>query len=70
MVSSIDHERLIVTGVLIVALVLWAGIIAESTGLHPDGKTAAATALGVIIPGFTALVLVLYYLTSLFGDDI
>lgn len=70
MVSTIDHERLIVMGILIVALVLWGGIIGESTGLYPDGKTAAATALGVLIPGFTALVLVLYYLTSLFGDDI
>lgn len=69
MVSSIDHERLIMTGVLIVALVLWAGIVAESTGLYPDGKTTAATVLGVIVPLFSALVLVVYHLTGLFSDE-
>jgi hypothetical protein len=56
--SQIDYERLIMTAVLIVALVLWGGIIAESTALHPRAKFFAAAILGVLIPVFTVAVLV------------
>lgn len=62
MVGNLDYERLIMTGVLVAALVLWGGIVGESTGLYPDGKTTAAAALGVFIPVFAVFVLLLNYL--------
>lgn len=60
--SQIDYERLIMSGVLIVALVLWGGIIAQSTALHPRAKVLAAAVLGVLIPIFTLAIIVYSYL--------
>ncbi|MDZ5811763.1 hypothetical protein U4E84_10470 [Halorubrum sp. AD140] len=61
MALKIDYERLIMTGVLIAALVLWGGIIGEFSGLYPDGKEAASAVLGVFILVFTIFVLILAY---------
>lgn len=66
---DVDSERLIMTGVMLGALVLWAGIIGESTGLYPDGKTTAAVALGVFVPVFALFVLLLDYLGGASNGD-
>jgi hypothetical protein len=62
MLENVDHDRLIMTGVLIAALILWGGIVGEFTGLYPDGKTTAAAALGVFIPIFAVFMLLRDYL--------
>ncbi|GAB7011651.1 hypothetical protein [Halorubrum trueperi] len=67
--SRIDYERLIMTGVLIVALILWGGIIAESVGLYPNGTTVAASVLGAFIVVFSAAVIALSYLTGRTGEE-
>lgn len=69
MTPDIDYERLIMSGVLIGALVLWGGIIAETTGLYSDGKIVATSALGVFIPAFTAAVIVLRVLLGPTGNE-
>lgn len=63
MLSHIDFERLIMSGVLIGALILWGGIIAESSGLHPNAKVVATSVLGMFITVFTAAVLILSHFT-------
>lgn len=66
---QIDYERLIMSGVLVAALILWGGIVAEFTGLHPNGEDVAATVTGVFVAGFTVVVVTLSYVTGKVGRD-
>jgi len=49
MFEGVDAERASSIVVLLLALVLVAGILAESTEIHPDGQTLAAGAAGLLI---------------------
>lgn len=64
MTLQIDIERLIIFAVVIGALVLWAGIIAESVGLHPRAKVLAASVFAILIPLITVIILVYSYLAE------
>lgn len=65
----IDYERLIMSGVLIAALILWGGIVAEFAGLHPNGEDVAATITGVFIASFSVIVITLGYMTGEIGRN-